>query len=253
SIILYMKKYTKAYYTNYVLKGISYDLYSSEKSKLQNLAIRLYYIAFPERIEELTAPQQVKNKYKNKYFQVFSNIIKKYFKNNIKYSNAAMDSMDDDIITQNKDELWKYMLHNDGNELEELKQYLLDNTARTRKTSVEQTPLGQNLRTLRITIDLSNVKSNDLSKVREALTEITDIIISTRKIMGRMRKDKMITKKTRRLYKLFSLTCIIIVTGIFYTLYKFTNIIRLPQIIIVMLLFIVAVMVMGIVYDAMVH
>lgn len=255
-IIINIKTYIKNYYSKYILRGVSYDVVSAEKNKLQNLALRLYYIAFPDKMGAV--PSRVRNLYTNPFFTYFAKAIKLYFKNNIKYADGdSADGGEDELITHNVDKLWMYMLHNDGEELVELVQLILDSYPRTQQTSVDQSQLSQNFRWLKITADISKVSKENQYKLQQALTEITDIIISTRKTMVNIRRDRSITLKTRQIYIFSVILQVLIIFAFIYMLPRFsvTQSINLtqPGAIILVILIICLVTVIGIVNNALVH
>ncbi|NBO71744.1 MAG: hypothetical protein EBU66_14525 [Bacteroidetes bacterium] len=81
----------------------------NDKTKLQNLAYGLYYKAF--------------NYSENNTPDVIRDVIKRYFKTNIRYLEPEIDGDSDEIISSRQNDLWMYMMHCDGEELKELAQF----------------------------------------------------------------------------------------------------------------------------------
>lgn len=137
---------------------------------------------------------------------MFGAKIKRYFKTNIKLLNPSVDGDYDSIISDRKNELWKYIFHEDGKELGELVNTLRNVVAGMQKSTQPRTgdfdilvnSINDNFRSLQIrTINPTQRYESYLQDIKTLST----IILKIRQILAALRKNTDISSTAQNAFR----------------------------------------------------
>lgn len=213
------------YKNAYIDKGLMSD---AQTNTLQGYAMRLYNIVYSTQTCPAPTTQSTPNCQLTGNAQVVD-VIKSYLKTNIK-AIEIVDGDSDSIIDKYKTTLWKYILHNDGIEMQEIVKFFKSYTVGS-KTFTGAAPesyraflSSDRMKKVKDYVKLFGWKAlpaNPLEDDVDALNYIGDTVIGVRKLMSGLRRNSDISKLSDNKFSLSLVLLIAYLAMLEYPMYNY--------------------------------